>query len=178
MQAFIPFYSNFYHTAKCLDNKRLNKQIVEGYQIISGRLSPSHANHPVVRMWKPFFGTLAEYLGVLCDEYTLRFNKQHKVHTFLLENKFANQDKTQPWFLDMEDDIPKYNDISYLFVLSQRVNLLRKNYSHYSKFFMVKHALEIYPDGYCWPISGGVNTKSYKDFVKWTNWATECKTCA
>ena len=37
MQTFLPF-PKFSASAAMLDNRRLNKQIVEGYQILTGRL--------------------------------------------------------------------------------------------------------------------------------------------
>lgn len=41
MQVFLPFF-DFRLVTLCLDNKRLNKQLVEAYQIITKRLSYTH----------------------------------------------------------------------------------------------------------------------------------------
>jgi hypothetical protein len=53
MQTFLP-YSDYEASAQTLDNKRLNKQILEGYQILKvlSGASPSGAwrNHPAVLM--------------------------------------------------------------------------------------------------------------------------------
>lgn len=49
MQTFLPV-PDFLETAKILDNKRLNKQIVEAYQIFSGRVPTK--NHPACLMWE------------------------------------------------------------------------------------------------------------------------------
>lgn len=43
MQTFLPS-PIFAESARILDYRRLNKQIVEGYQILSGRVP--NANHP------------------------------------------------------------------------------------------------------------------------------------
>jgi hypothetical protein len=55
MQTFLP-YSDYEASAQTLDNKRLNKQILEGYQILKvlSGASPSGAwrNHPAVLMWE------------------------------------------------------------------------------------------------------------------------------
>ena len=55
MQTFLPFQS-YEESAESLDNKRLNKQILESYQILkvlSGQsASGAWRNHPAVLMWK------------------------------------------------------------------------------------------------------------------------------
>ena len=64
MQTFLP-YSDFGKTTICLDNKRLNKQIVEGVQIlqcIMGRGSTRWRNHPVVKMWMGYEISLYYYI--------------------------------------------------------------------------------------------------------------------
>lgn len=110
MQVFMPF-RDFRDVAACLDGRRLCKQIVEAYQIISGRLSPSHRNHPAVLMWKPFSGTLSEYIRVLCQEYE---NRHGRVH--LSGKMFSDTGKV--WFLKGKE----WDLLSF----SHRVNLLRK----------------------------------------------------
>ena len=49
MQTFLP-YRSFSFSAGILDSRRLNKQIVEAYQIITGRVP--NKNHPACLMWK------------------------------------------------------------------------------------------------------------------------------
>jgi len=55
MQTFLP-YKDFTKTAKVLDNKRLNKQILECYQILNvlSNTDPRAGwrNHPAVKMWR------------------------------------------------------------------------------------------------------------------------------
>ena len=92
MQVFLPFF-DFRLVALCLDNKRLNKQLVEAYQIITKRLSYTHMRHPAVLLWEPYLGTLADYAAVLCEEYHNRFHKIHKVaesksNMLVFERKF------------------------------------------------------------------------------------------
>lgn len=67
MQVFIP-YSSPIKVAKCLDFRRLNKQILECRQIIraiNGETS-AWASHPIVKMYKNEVGWLNLYL--LCLE--------------------------------------------------------------------------------------------------------------
>ena len=66
MQVFIP-YPQPIEVAKCLDKRRLNKQIIEGDQIISaatGRTT-AWANHPVVKMYKGHIEWLRLYVNSL-----------------------------------------------------------------------------------------------------------------
>lgn len=158
MQVFLPFF-DFRLVALCLDNKRLNKQLVEAYQIITKRLSYTHMRHPAVLLWEPYLGTLADYAAVLCEEYHNRFHKIHKVAEFLASNKFENQNQTC-WFLNENSEDGK------LILLSHRVNLLRKNYSHYSQFFNVEN-LNAYPQGYYWAVTANQKLKSAKDSHTW-----------
>ena len=71
MQTFLPS-TNFAWAAQMLDSKRLNKQILEGYQILnvlSGQ-SPTGGwrNHPAVLMWKNHEGALLKYLDYMIIE--------------------------------------------------------------------------------------------------------------
>lgn len=56
MQTFLP-YPSFTLSAICLDNKRLNKQILECDQILNA-LAPGSTsgwrNHPAVKMWRGY----------------------------------------------------------------------------------------------------------------------------
>ena len=71
MQTFLPS-SNFITASQMLDSKRLNKQILEGYQILnvlSGQ-SPTGAwrNHPAVRMWAGHELSLLTYIRAMIAE--------------------------------------------------------------------------------------------------------------
>ena len=73
MQTFLPS-SNFIFAAQALDNKRLNKQILESYQILnvlSGN-STGWRNHPAVRMWAGSEGVLYKYTQAMISEAKLR----------------------------------------------------------------------------------------------------------
>jgi len=65
MQTFLP-YKNYTKSAKALDNKRLNKQILEGYQILKvlSNNDPKAAwrNHPAVKMWRGHENSLWDYV--------------------------------------------------------------------------------------------------------------------
>ena len=63
MQIFLP-YKNVFETAKCLDNRRLNKQITECNQILDAiDGAKAWCNHPITKMYKGkcFRKALKEY---------------------------------------------------------------------------------------------------------------------
>lgn len=71
MQTFLPF-KNFDKSAQALDSKRLNKQILEGYQILKVLSSddPRAAwrNHPAVKMWREHEHGLWDYVMSMVKE--------------------------------------------------------------------------------------------------------------
>jgi len=75
MQTFLP-YSDFRKSLESLDNKRLGKQRVEAYQIISaitGRLRKDGKpykgwlNHPCSVMWRDYVNALKQYYNDSID---------------------------------------------------------------------------------------------------------------
>ena len=66
MQVFIP-YPEPIKVARCLDKRRLNKQIIECHQIISAASgkTTAWASHPVVKMYKNNMEWLQLYTDVL-----------------------------------------------------------------------------------------------------------------
>jgi hypothetical protein len=75
MQTFL-VSTNTLKAARALDNKRLNKQILEGYQILnvlSGRSKTgAWRNHPAVLMWKGYEHGLWKYIKGMVSEASLR----------------------------------------------------------------------------------------------------------
>lgn len=67
MQVFVPFPSPI-DVAKCLDERRLRKQVIECDQILAAINGKSHAwkNHPVVKMYSDYSHWLREYRECLC----------------------------------------------------------------------------------------------------------------
>lgn len=77
-------------SAQYLDNRRVNKMILESLQLLSTAIhhyggnapyKPTHYNHPAT-IWtrKNYWNALWLYKHflALCDEYTKRYNKIHK----------------------------------------------------------------------------------------------------
>lgn len=132
MQTFLPF-PDFQASAQCLDNKRLGKQRVEALQILnvlSGKRS-GWANHPAVKMWRGYEYALREYMDVMIAEWVRRGFKNTMNAGFV-----SYGTERPPWFGDEA------------FHRSHRSNLLRKDFVHYSKFFVEPVDLP-----YIWPES-------------------------
>jgi hypothetical protein len=137
MQTFLPT-NNIEEVAKILDNKRLNKQKVEAYQILntlSGK-SKGWKNHPAVLMWKGYEGSLVEYALIIAKECLDRGFKDTLIPKFK-EYEILYSNKTKPpWFGNKE-----FHD-------SHKSNLIRKNHEHYNRFWQnIEPNIE-----YSWPI--------------------------
>lgn len=80
MQTFLP-YADFKQSAKYLDYRRLGKQRVEAYQILSileGKAkSNAWANHPAVKMWRGYESALKVYLREMILEWISRGYKNN-----------------------------------------------------------------------------------------------------
>ena len=81
MQTFLP-YKDISTIASELDSKRLNKQILECFQILKvlSNNDPHAAwrNHPAVKMWRGYEGGLWDYTMNMVVEATLRGIKTDK----------------------------------------------------------------------------------------------------
>jgi hypothetical protein len=75
MQTFLP-YKDYERVAEVLDSKRLNKQILECYQILNVLSNPDPRagwrNHPAVKMWRGHEFALWDYVNVMIIEATNR----------------------------------------------------------------------------------------------------------
>ena len=120
MQTFMPL-PDFIETAKVLDNKRLNKQKVEAYQILNVLSGKSNGwkNHPAVKMWTGHEGCLAEYALCIAYECLHRGFKDTLIPK-LEEYKNTYKDKTKPIWIGKEE-----------FHLGHKSNLIRKKPEHY-----------------------------------------------
>ena len=78
--------NNVVNSIKDLDDLRLQKQLVEAYQLITlairekevgHEIKAGHYHHPVCLFYKDNINFLAYYGYISCCEYLHRFNKQH-----------------------------------------------------------------------------------------------------
>ena len=140
MQTFLPFASDYKANAKCLDNKRLGKQRVEGYQILKALLGESTGwvNHPATRMWKGHEYQLFQYLLEICIEWRHRGYKD-TVQDSLYQLMFKHQ---VPF-----TQLPEWLNNPAI-AITHQANLYIKNSIHYEEF---APATKIYQQYICCP---------------------------
>src|SRR5574343_495506 len=134
MQTFL-VYSDLRESARCIDNKRLGKQLIETKQIYDTIVNnkKSWSNHPAVNMWRGFELGLLLYGKIHYAEWQERYvlglrggKLIHKSGEEILNeyyNRSLNTIKLPSWIYDDE------------FLISHRSNLIRKNPEYYSKFW-------------------------------------------
>jgi hypothetical protein len=133
MQTFLAS-TNTLKAARALDNKRLNKQILEGYQILnvlSGRSKTgAWKNHPAVLMWKGYEHGLWEYIRGMVSEASLRGIKtENNVKNLNALYTECAQDwgNSHPAFWRDENKVMRI-------ITTHRANLFKKDplyYAHY-----------------------------------------------
>lgn len=137
MQTFLP-YKSFSKSAQVLDNRRLNKQILEGYQILKVLSSDdpfaAWRNHPAVLMWKNAEYTLLNYVLAMVKEANVRGIKTDKnlynILTLKKEKSGSWRNKMPAWY----SDTAKINRLTE----SHRANLYRKDPEYYDRFMYDK----------------------------------------
>ena len=143
MQTFVPLFGSA-DTAQVLDRARLNKQALEGWQILMNlvqldpqgnhRVSKGWSNHPAVKMWRGHEGALVSYILKMVMEWEKRGYKstigQKTLQTYIQAVKLgritAESHRYPIWMRDKD----LFNQISS----SHRMALLNKDYEWYSQF--------------------------------------------
>lgn len=142
MQTFMTS-ATYANTASTLDRLRLNKQALEGWQIMMTnlKLDPqgNHReprgwyNHPAVKMWRGYEVALSEYVVAMCDEWRSR-----GYNTTIADKALATIEKAISLGLVSGEYVAPHwqGDSDYLdsITSSHRVALLNKNYEWYSQF--------------------------------------------
>lgn len=142
MQTFVPLTSSFVDIAKTLDNKRLNKQALEGWQIMMTnlKLDPqgNHRepkgwyNHPAAKMWRGYETGLYGYVYCMVAEWHRRGFKSTIADKALATLTRAAElgrinpyTEFPPWILSGQ-----WEDMAS----THRLALLVKDYKWYSQF--------------------------------------------
>lgn len=133
MQTFLP-YTDFARVAKTLDSKRLNKQILEGYQILKALSNDNPKttwrNHPASKMWQGHEYGLFDYIFACVDEANFRGIKTDRNVANLRELRDEVGWKwgvgRPSWFIDSE--------LIKRITTTHKANLYRKNPDYYSDF--------------------------------------------
>lgn len=123
MQIFLP-YIDIINVAKCLDKRRLHKQIVECKQIIKAITGESEAwkNHPIVKMYSNDLEFVKMYLGVL-EEYWKNNGEVTKNLSLLNE--------------EAKTKLPSFINNEYLATMKGRLYV--KDSIHYANFAYCEH---------------------------------------
>lgn len=138
MQVFVP-YTSFQEIARCLDKRRLLKQIVECVQIVNANRKIQRGekagwqNHPAVKAWRGHENALIRYASVLLEEWKNRGGNYSKP---LPQEDPAETEELPAWWgrLDVHG--------------SHKRRLMAKAPEHYSQFWPgLKPSEE-----YVWPV--------------------------
>jgi len=143
MQTFVPLTSSASDIAKVLDNKRLNKQALEGWQILmtlleldpegNHRKPKGWVNHPAVKMWRGHEMALFMYVQAMVHEWINRGykstigNKAWNTVQTAMERRLITDEITTPEWLENKELFEKVAS-------SHRLALLNKDYEWYSQF--------------------------------------------
>lgn len=140
MQTFLPS-SNFIVSAKMLDSKRLNKQILEGYQILNvlSEMSKGNGwkNHPAVKMWRGHEMTLLEYIKAMINEAKKRGIKTDKNEQNIISLFFKASSKWGKESPSWMHDRSKLMRI----ITTHKANLFDKDPVYYYNFNYAKHSI-------------------------------------
>lgn len=144
MQTFVPLTSSFDDIARTLDRARLNKQALEGWQILmtlleldpqgNHRTPKGWVNHPAVKMWRGHEVTLYLYIQAMVTEWerrgynsTIGDKAKATITTAMSIGLLNIGESTPPKWLS---DGPTFKEVA----ASHRVALLNKDYEWYSQF--------------------------------------------
>ena len=147
MQTFVPF-NNLEDSAAAIDNKRLNKQLLEGRQIYnilaSGKRSGAWVNHPAVKMWRNYDMALFQYLEVVKDECNHRGIKTDKNWQAILHLHESNWNRGSNIVMPAWWNDERVHE-------SHRNNLYIKDSQHYMMFSKAKRVTCCDKCNYFWP---------------------------
>ena len=143
MQTFVPLTSSVDDIAKVLDNKRLNKQALEGWQILmtlleldpqgNHRKPKGWVSHPAVKMWRGHEMALFMYIYAMVEEWKYRgykstiATKAWNTVQVAMEKKLITEEITAPAWLEN-------SQLFEQIASSHRLALLNKDYEWYSQF--------------------------------------------
>jgi hypothetical protein len=133
MQTFLP-YTDFTKVAQTLDSKRLNKQILEGYQILKALSNDNPKttwrNHPASKMWQGYEFGLFDYIFAMVDEANLRgiktINNVNNLRALRDEVSFKWGQGRPFWFFD--------RSLVDRITVTHQANLFRKDSVAYAAF--------------------------------------------
>lgn len=141
MQTFFPF-STAIGALNILDNRRLGKQRVEGYQILNTLTGRSRGwlGHPAVRMWRGHEAALLDYTLTACEFWVERG------FTDTLSDKLFEEYGDIVYAEDHPIIYPSWTERQAV-LDSHKAMLYHKDPVHYALFEPFAHITE-----YVWPV--------------------------
>lgn len=144
MQTFVPLTSSFEDIARTLDRARLNKQALEGWQILmtlleldpqgNHRAPKGWVNHPAVKMWRGHEMALYLYIQAMVTEWKRRGYKstigdkaKETIKVALAKGLLGSSASTNPYWIS---NMQLFKEVAS----SHRMALLNKDYEWYSQF--------------------------------------------
>jgi hypothetical protein len=123
VNTFLP-YASFEKSAQCLDRSRLSKQRLEVLMLLRSLNGETKAwrNHPVALMWEGYIESLIEY-GIACCQEWIDRGYRDSCYGEMVGHSWGYE-PVKPWWLGNRN-----------LHLSHRSNLLRKDPSHYRKYW-------------------------------------------
>ena len=138
MQTFLPS-SSFEESAKWLDDRRLNKQILEARTIygiiISGKAEGAWVNHPITKMWRKYPEALTLYYNECLHQWKDIRHRNHSYKMIIVDKYYVS--------------FPLWLGDNRLHS-SHRANLLRKDYDFYRKYGWDEQFMEYWKMPYWW----------------------------
>lgn len=118
MNIFLPYENDILKSVQSLDDKRLNKQILECKQLLSLTIDEKsgldirkrgYRNHPIYMHYKQYPNFIGYYAYMCCMEYEYRFHKKHSMSDFFIgyNLKYILCDKTYvPFYMEGQKGKP------------------------------------------------------------------------
>ena len=130
MQTFLS-EPTFAASAKALDSKRLNKQLLEGRQMLNALAGnqKGFVNHPATQMWKGHEHRFLDYLNEVATEMmnrNIQWEKNHEAIVQLFDNHFLDSSYEDPYWWSGES--------KQRIITTHRANLYLKDPDYYCKY--------------------------------------------
>ena len=114
MNIFLPYENNIGLSVESLDDKRLNKQILECKQLLSLAIDEKacvniskrgYRNHPIYTHYKDNLKFLSIYGYLCCREFQYRFDKNHSLHNYfydlwIMYSKYDMRTSYTPFYME------------------------------------------------------------------------------
>lgn len=117
MNIFLPYENDAVKNVQSIDDLRLNKQILECYQLLSNAIKEKNGeeikgykNHPIYVHYKDNVDFLGAYGLVCCAEYRSRFQKIHKLSDFFFSFMYGKKAPVEytPFYMEGSKGQPNY----------------------------------------------------------------------